>query len=271
MAADRSSAIRRTVEIPSGRISYLEQGSGPIALFVDGVLLNSYLWRHELAGLSDIRRCIAVDLLAHGYTEIAPDQDVSVTASAKMLGEFLDALAIDQVNLVGNDSDAGIAQIFAATHPERVHSRTLTDGDTHDKRYRLRGAGRVVGHCQARRQCSRRRRIKRDGNRAAGSNSHACAACVRRNREGRSSRGENLRQASTHLQTGGHFINARHTTNHSDRRHPDGCHSAHHSASGDPECHGSGPQRTNGRGRRPGHRADRTLVQPPSENGAGHL
>ena len=109
MAADKSSAIRRSVEIPSGRISYLDQGSGPVALFVHGVLLNSYLWRHQLAGLSDIRRCIAVDLLVHGDTEIAPDQDVSVTANAKMLKEFLDVLKIDQVDLVGNDSGGGIA------------------------------------------------------------------------------------------------------------------------------------------------------------------
>ena len=127
-----SSAIRRNVEIPSGRISYLEQGNGPVALFVHGVLLNSYLWRHQLAGLSDIRRCIAVDLLAHGDTEIAPDQDVSVTANAKMLREFLDVLKIDQVDLVGNDSGGGIAQIFAALNPERVRSLTLTDCDTHD-------------------------------------------------------------------------------------------------------------------------------------------
>jgi pimeloyl-ACP methyl ester carboxylesterase len=132
MTASISSAVRRNIQIPSGRISYLEQGSGPIALFVHGVLLNSYLWRHQLAGLSDIRRCIAVDLLAHGDTEIAPDQDVSVTANARMLREFLDALKIDQVDLVGNDSGGGIAQIFAALNPERVRSLTLTDCDTHD-------------------------------------------------------------------------------------------------------------------------------------------
>lgn len=124
--------VRHSVETPSGRISYLEQGKGPVALFVHGVLLNGYLWRHQLADLSDIRRCIAADLLAHGDTQIAPDQDVSVTANAKMLKEFLDALKIDQVDLVGNDSGTGIAQIFAALYPERVRSLTLTDGDTHD-------------------------------------------------------------------------------------------------------------------------------------------
>src|SRR5215813_2484298 len=124
--------IRRSVQTASGQISYMEQGSGPVALFVHGVLLNGYLWRHQLADLSDIRRCIAVDLLAHGDTEIAPDQDVSVTANAEMLREFLDALKIDQVDLVGNDSGGGISQIFAALYPERVRSLTLTDCDTHD-------------------------------------------------------------------------------------------------------------------------------------------
>jgi pimeloyl-ACP methyl ester carboxylesterase len=99
---------------------------------VHGVVLNKHLWRHQLAGLSDIRRCIAVDLLAHGDTEIAPDQDVSVTANAKMLKEVLDALKIDQVDLVGNDSGGGIAQIFAALNPERVRTLTLTNCDTHD-------------------------------------------------------------------------------------------------------------------------------------------
>ena len=128
----KPSPVHRSVQTASGLISYTEQGTGPVALLVHGVLLNSYLWRHQLADLSDMRRCIAIDLLAHGDTEIAPDQDVSVTANAEMLKQFLDALHIDQVDLVGNDSGGGIAQIFAALYPERVRSLTLTDCDTHD-------------------------------------------------------------------------------------------------------------------------------------------
>ena len=123
---------RHSVQTASGRISYAEQGTGPVALFVHGVLLNGYLWRHQLAELSDIRRCIAVDLLAHGDTEITPDQDVSVTANAKMHKEFLDALNIDQVDIIGSDSGGGIAQIFSVLYPARVRSLTLTDCDTHD-------------------------------------------------------------------------------------------------------------------------------------------
>jgi pimeloyl-ACP methyl ester carboxylesterase len=132
MDGNKPSATRHSVQTASGRIGYTEQGTGPVALFVHGVLLNGHLWRHQLEDLADIRRCIALDLLAHGDTEIAPDQDVSVTANAKMLKEFLDALSIDRVDLVGNDSGGGIAQIFAALYPERVRSLTLTDCDAHD-------------------------------------------------------------------------------------------------------------------------------------------
>src|SRR5438128_10738320 len=110
MQRDHAKAARRTVETPSGRIGYSEMGSGPVALFVHGVLLNGHLWRHQQTGLSDLRRTIAVDLLAHGDTEIAPDQDVSVTANAKMLSQFLNALNIDKVDVVGNDSGGGISQ-----------------------------------------------------------------------------------------------------------------------------------------------------------------
>src|ERR1700683_2560418 len=132
MSNQQTTPTMRSIEIPSGRISYAEAGSGLVALFVHGVVLNKHLWRHQLSGLSDIRGCIAVDTLAHGDTEIEPNQHVSVTATAKMLREVLDALRIDQVDLIGNDSGGGSAQIFAALNPNRVRSLTLTNCDTHD-------------------------------------------------------------------------------------------------------------------------------------------
>lgn len=132
MSVTKIEATSGSVDTPSGQISYSETGSGPVILFVHGVVMNKHLWRHQLAGLSDIRRCIAVDLLAHGDTEIKPDQDVSVTANAHMLREFLDAQKIDKVDLVGNDSGGGICQIFAALYPDRVRMLVLTNCDTHD-------------------------------------------------------------------------------------------------------------------------------------------
>src|SRR5260221_11191885 len=89
MSNQQTALTIRSIETPSGRISYASAGSGPAALFVHGVVLNKHLWRHQLAGLSDIRRCIAVDLLAHGDREVAPDEDGSATANGQKLNKGL--------------------------------------------------------------------------------------------------------------------------------------------------------------------------------------
>jgi pimeloyl-ACP methyl ester carboxylesterase len=125
-------ARRRFAEVKSGRIAYVEEGEGPVALFVHGVPLNGYHWRNVIDRVQNVRRCIAIDLMGLGYSEIAPDQDVSFTAQARMIAEVLDALGIDRVDLVGNDSGGAIAQIFAAHNPQRLNSLVLTNCDVHD-------------------------------------------------------------------------------------------------------------------------------------------
>jgi pimeloyl-ACP methyl ester carboxylesterase len=117
---------------PFGEIAYREWGRGPAALFIHGVFLNGHLWRHVADRVADVRRCIAIDLLAHGATRTAEDQDVSFAAQAAMLDAFCDRLSLEQVDVVANDSGTGIAQLFAAHHPERIRSLTLTNGDVHD-------------------------------------------------------------------------------------------------------------------------------------------
>jgi len=124
--------IRRFAEVKSGRIAYIDQGEGPVALFVHGVPVNGYHWRHIIDRVKGRRRCIAVDLMGLGFTEIAPAQDVSFTAQAEMLREVLDQLGVDKVDLVGNDSGGAIAQIFAAHNPDRLRSLVLTNCDVHD-------------------------------------------------------------------------------------------------------------------------------------------
>jgi pimeloyl-ACP methyl ester carboxylesterase len=123
---------RRFAEVKSGRIAYIEQGEGPVALFIHGVPLNGYHWRHMIDRLKHRRRCIAIDLMGLGFTEIAPSQDVSFTAQARMIAEVLDALDIDKIDLIANDSGGAIAQIFAAHHAHRLTSLVLTNCDVHD-------------------------------------------------------------------------------------------------------------------------------------------
>ena len=117
---------------PFGGIAYTERGRGPAALFVHGVFLNGNLWRPVIDRVSDVRRCIAVDLMAHGATRTRPGQDLSFDGQAAMLAAFCDALGLDQVDVVSNDSGTAIVQLFAARNPGRIRSLTLTNGDVHD-------------------------------------------------------------------------------------------------------------------------------------------
>jgi pimeloyl-ACP methyl ester carboxylesterase len=106
----------RHIKTPMGDIAYEERGSGPPAVFVHGVFLNGYLWRHVVDRVADVPE----------------DSDLSFPAQAEMLEAFCDALSLEQVDLVGNDSGGGIAQIFAAHYPHRLKSLTLTNCDVHD-------------------------------------------------------------------------------------------------------------------------------------------
>jgi len=123
---------RRFADVKSGRIAYFERGEGAVALFVHGVPINGYHWRHVIDRVQHKRRCIAIDLMGLGYTEIRPSQDVSFTAQAHMIAEVLDKLEIEKIDMVGNDSGGAIAQIFAANYPHRLTSLVLTNCDVHD-------------------------------------------------------------------------------------------------------------------------------------------
>jgi pimeloyl-ACP methyl ester carboxylesterase len=67
-----------------------------------------------------------------GHSEIAPSQEISFTAQAHMVAEVIDALGIEQIDLIGNNSGGAVAQIFAAHYPNRLTSLVLTNCDVHD-------------------------------------------------------------------------------------------------------------------------------------------
>jgi pimeloyl-ACP methyl ester carboxylesterase len=132
MDIDEIERHRRTVTTRYGVTSYLDVGAGPPALFVHGLATSAYLWRNVIGRLADQRRCLAIDLPLHGRTPGAAAQDFSLPGLAGFVEDFCAALELPAVELVAHDSGGAIVQVFAALHPDRVATLTLTNGDTHD-------------------------------------------------------------------------------------------------------------------------------------------
>jgi len=123
---------RHTTPTRSGPLSYLEVGDGPTALFLHGIGTNAYLWRHVISDLAEGHRCIAVDLPLHGQSPARDDQDFTLAGLATTIEDFCDALDLDEINLVANDTGGAISQVFAVRHSGRLRSFTLTNCDVHD-------------------------------------------------------------------------------------------------------------------------------------------
>jgi pimeloyl-ACP methyl ester carboxylesterase len=123
---------RHTVTTRYGVTSYLDIGAGPPAVFVHGLATSAYLWRNVIPQLAGRRRCLAIDLPLHGRTPATAEQDLSLPGLAWFVAEFCEALELPAVELVANDTGGAIAQVFAALHPDRVASLTLTNCEAHD-------------------------------------------------------------------------------------------------------------------------------------------
>jgi haloalkane dehalogenase len=132
MSPSEFHASRKFADTSFGRIAYIGQGSGPTTLFLHGLPLCSYQWWGVIEDLAAKRRCIALDEMGLGYTEVAAGQNVSFAEQARMIAAFLDAINLDRVDLVGNDTGGGISQIFAANYPTRVRTLTLTNCEVYD-------------------------------------------------------------------------------------------------------------------------------------------
>jgi pimeloyl-ACP methyl ester carboxylesterase len=128
---ERLDQYRSSVLTRSGPASYVDSGgSGRAALFVHGVGSSSHLWRHVIDQLAGERRCVAVDLPLHGHTPARADQDFSLPGLARFLADCCDALDLTDLDVVANDTGGAITQVFAAGHPELLHTLTLTNCET---------------------------------------------------------------------------------------------------------------------------------------------
>lgn len=105
-------------DVGQGRPVVMIHGSGPgVSAWVN--------WRLVLPALSQQNRVIAPDMVGFGFTERPKHHHYSLdTWIAHAIG-FLDALSLDQVDLVGNSFGGGLALAIAIRHPKRVRRLVL--------------------------------------------------------------------------------------------------------------------------------------------------
>jgi pimeloyl-ACP methyl ester carboxylesterase len=158
---------QKSVELSQGTVNYTETGSGPPLVFVHGFLVDGTLWREVTPLLSDRFRCIVPDLpLGSHRIAMNPDADLSPPGVARIVADFLAALELDDVTLIGNDTGGAICQLVATNHPERLGRLVLTPCDAYKDflppafRY-LQVAARIPGALTVLMQTMRPRAMRR--------------------------------------------------------------------------------------------------------------
>ena len=122
--------VESSIALPAGTVRYLERGSGPVLVFVHGVFVNALLWRKVVPLLEGSFRCILPTLPLGAHTiAMTPRADLTPRGLARLIADFLMALDLHDVTLVGNDTGGALCQLVVAHHPERVARVVLTNCD----------------------------------------------------------------------------------------------------------------------------------------------
>jgi pimeloyl-ACP methyl ester carboxylesterase len=126
----RSEALgeERRLDLPGGAMRAYVTGEGPPIVFVHGALVNANLWRKVVPRLDGFTR-VALDLPLGSHLESMPDADLSPPGLAGLIADAIEALGLDGVTLVGNDTGGGLCQIVVTSRPERIGRLVLTSCD----------------------------------------------------------------------------------------------------------------------------------------------
>jgi pimeloyl-ACP methyl ester carboxylesterase len=123
----------RDLDLPQGRLRYFEAGTGSPIVFVHGLLVNANLWRKVVARLSPDFHCVALDLPLGSHTLPIPDAtDLTPPAVAELIADAIEALGLEDVTLVGNDTGGALCQMVVTSRPERIGRLVLTSCDYRD-------------------------------------------------------------------------------------------------------------------------------------------
>lgn len=122
------------VSVTGGKIRYRVTGEGRPIVFIHGYYVNGDLWRDVVAELSGDAMCITPDLpLASHELAMDADADLTPTGVAHNIAELIDALGLEDVVLVGNDSGGALCQLVITSRPERIGALVITPCDAFEK------------------------------------------------------------------------------------------------------------------------------------------
>jgi pimeloyl-ACP methyl ester carboxylesterase len=134
------------ITLPQGTIHYRDEGAGPPLVFVHGALVNGRLWEPVVERLAGDVRCIVPDLPLGSHTRpMAADADLSPTGLARLIADFIAALDLEDVTLVGNDTGGALCQLVVGRHPERLARLALTNCDAFENFPPKAFRGLVIG------------------------------------------------------------------------------------------------------------------------------
>ena len=125
-----------TLNTPAGTLHYRTAGpadaTAPPVVFVHGFLVDGTLWNAVAEGLAaaGVRSYLVDWPLGSHRTPMAPDADLSPAGVAELIGHVLEALGLDDVTIVGNDTGGAICQLLVADGEQRRVGRlVLTNCD----------------------------------------------------------------------------------------------------------------------------------------------
>lgn len=124
----RVEALRGWVEVADGvTLHTLEAGAGPPLVMLPGWSQTAEMFREQLAGLSGLRRAIAVDHRGHGRSP-APAGGYRVHRLAADLEQLLRRLELDRVDLLAHSMGSSVAYAYLDLFgSERISSLVLVD------------------------------------------------------------------------------------------------------------------------------------------------
>ncbi|HLO85832.1 MAG TPA: alpha/beta hydrolase [Nostocaceae cyanobacterium] len=111
-------------KLAQGLLFWRESGQGTPVVFLHGAWHDSSQWVSVIESLGDNVHCFAPDLLGFGESE-NPNIHHSIDLQVECLAEFLQALRLEQVYLVGHSLGGWIASSYALKYPEKVSGLIL--------------------------------------------------------------------------------------------------------------------------------------------------